>query len=116
MTDDGGRINHRLLVVRRLPSVLWLRTRCEAQVEVARFERVLVLAQGGLVGGGRYVEPGRQLPVHQPGAAQLLEARQVADRFQPEMGQESLGGPEGDRPARRLAPAARADTAGLEAD
>src|ERR1700736_5084238 len=109
MTDDGGRINHRPLVVRRLSSVLRLRTRGETQVEVAGFERVLVLAQSGLVGGRRYVETGRQLPVHQPGAAQFLEARQVADRFQPEMRQESLGGPEGDRPARRLAPAARAD-------
>src|SRR6202011_3938233 len=44
-TEDGGRINHRLLIVRRLSSVLRLRTRGEAQVEVARFERVLVLAQ-----------------------------------------------------------------------
>ena len=61
------------------------RPRRQAEIEIARLERVLVLAQRRIVRRQRHREAGRQAAVEQAGALQLVEARQVADRLEPEM-------------------------------
>src|SRR5207244_3306634 len=59
--------------------------RREAEIEVARLERVLILAQRRIVGRQRNREPGRQAAVEQAGPFELVEARQVADHLEPEV-------------------------------
>src|SRR5207237_532187 len=93
---------------------LRLRPWCEPKIEVARLERVLVLAQGRVVRRHRHGETGRQPPVEQAGALELVEAGQIADRLEPEMRQKRLRRTEGERTPRGLATAARADPASLE--
>src|SRR5262249_33203523 len=91
-----------------------LRRRRQAKIEVARLERILVLAQGRIVRRHRHREARRQPAVEQARALQLVEARQIADRVEPEMREECLAGAIGHRPARRLAPPARTNPAGLQ--
>ena len=55
-----------------------LRRRREAEVEIARLERVLVVAQRRIVGRHRHREARRQAVVEQARAFQLLQARQIA--------------------------------------
>src|SRR5262245_47843643 len=79
-----------------------LRPRRQAEIEVARLERILVLAQRRIVRRRRHREAGRQLPVEHARALELVEARQVGQRLEPEMRQELLGRSVGERTARRL--------------
>ena len=78
------------------------RPRREPEIEVARLERILVVAQRSVVRGQRDREAGRQAAIEQAGALELIETGQIADRLQTEMRQECLGGAEGERTARRL--------------
>src|SRR5262249_59321240 len=79
----------------------------EAKIEIARIERVLVFPQRRVVRRYRNRKPGGQLAVQQPGALELVEAREVGNRVEPEMAEKRVRRPERNRPARRLAPAAR---------
>src|SRR5262245_32313616 len=65
--------------------------RRETDIEIARLERVLVLAQRRIVGRRRHRKSRRQAVVEQARALQFLEARQIAQRFQTEVRQEVLG-------------------------
>src|SRR5512134_3513237 len=85
--------------------------RREPEVQVARLERILVVAKLRIVGRHRHREARRQAMIEQAGALQLLESGQVAELLQAEMRQEILGRAVGDRPARHLAAAARLDPA-----
>src|SRR5580704_7264293 len=59
--------------------------RNEAEVEIARFERVFVVAQGRIVRRHRNAEAGGQRRLDQAGALEFVEAGQVVERLQPEM-------------------------------
>src|SRR6185295_6989223 len=59
-------------------------------------------------------EIGRNARVQQAGALELLDARQVANRVEAEMGEERLGRAVSDRATRRAAPSAHPDPASLE--
>src|SRR5215471_622456 len=86
----------------------------QSEVEISGLERVLVLPQARIVRRHRNRKARRQASLEQAGALELVEAREVADRVETEMAQKCVGGPERDRPPRRLAAAARPDPAGLE--
>src|SRR5262245_4712442 len=90
------------------------RPRRKAEIEISRLERVLVLAQRRIIRRRRHRKAGGQPAVEQARAFELVEPRQVGQRLQSEMRQELLGGAIGERPAGRLAAAARADPAGLQ--
>src|SRR3569833_58890 len=91
-----------------------LGSRCKRQIEVARIKWLFILAQGRIIRRRGHGEAGRQPRVQQPGALQLLKARQVAERLQAELGEERVRGAESARPARRLAPAPRLAPTGLQ--
>src|SRR5215217_7025309 len=55
-----------------------LETRGKAKIEVARLERVLILAQGRIVGRQRHGESSRQPAIQQAGALELVDAGQIA--------------------------------------
>ena len=90
------------------------RPRREAEIEIARLERVFVLAQRRIVGRQRHREARRQAAVEQAGALRVrrgpgrspIASRPKCDR-KPRRAV-------GQRPARRLAAAARPDPAGLQ--
>src|SRR5678816_3222554 len=64
--------------------------RRETEVEAARLERVLVVAQRRIVGRHRHRKARRQPVVEQARTLQLFEARQVAQLLQAEIRQEVL--------------------------
>src|SRR5215472_18458438 len=88
----------------------------KAKVEVARLERILVGMQRRIVRRHRHRKAVRQPSVEQARPLELVEARQVRQRLQPEMREEAFGGPVGERTSRHLAAAARADPACLQED
>jgi hypothetical protein len=76
--------------------------------------RVFVGAQ--LVGRVGHVEARRRDGFQEAGGLELVQARQVADAFQPELDQEGLGGAVGDRAARGALAATDLDPADLHQD
>ena len=80
----------------------------KAEIEIAGFSGSSSSRKRRIVRRQRHREAGRQPAVEQAGALELVEPRQIADRVEPEMRQERLAGAVGQRPAGRLAPAARA--------
>src|SRR5579864_4231234 len=96
------------------PLLLLLRAWRKAEIEIARFQRVLVGAQRRVVGRFRHVEPRRQRAVEQAQSLEIVEPGQVAKRLQPKMRQKFRGCPISERPSRGLAAAARADPAGFK--
>src|SRR6266550_3318916 len=88
--------------------------RRQAEIEVARIERVLVVMQRRIVGGHRHREAGRQAAVKETGTFEFFEAGQIDQCVEPEMRQEGFRGAVGQRPTGRLSPPARADPAGLQ--
>src|SRR5580704_19381461 len=62
--------------------------RRQAEVEIARFERVFVVAERRIVGRHRNAEARGQRRLDQARAFELVEAGQIVERLQPEMGQE----------------------------
>src|SRR5271167_3804337 len=82
---------------KRLLAVLVFRLdrRRQRQFQVANLERILVLAQGRVVGRRGNAETGRQAGIQEPSALQFLQARQVAQRLQGELRQESFRGSKG---------------------
>src|SRR5687767_13690082 len=90
------------------------RRRRKSKIEIARLQRVLVIAQGRVVRWNRDRETRRQPPIEQPGTFQLIEARQIAKRIEPEMRQESLARAVGHGAPWRLAASARPDPTGLQ--
>ena len=65
--------------VRCLPTAL------PSQVQLGRFERLLVVVQRRVIRGSRDAEARRKLPVEQAGPFQFVEAGQIGQLFQPEM-------------------------------
>jgi len=57
------------------------RRRRQAQIEVARIERIFVVAQRRVVRWKRDAETGRQIALQEARALEFIEARQVADFF-----------------------------------
>ncbi len=74
--------------MRRLTPCGALRRRREPEIEIARLQRVLVVAQGRIVRRHRHREARRQPAVEQARALELVEPGQVADRVEPEMREE----------------------------
>src|SRR3974377_2018521 len=93
----------------RTLSVATRRRRRHTKVWVPRLQRILVLAQGRVIGRQRHRKARRQIAFQQAGALQFVETGQVADLLQPERAEALIGGAIGDRPAWRLAAAARTD-------
>src|ERR1700682_3494084 len=61
--------------------------RRQAEVEIAGFKRVFVVAQGRIVRRHRNAEACGQRRLDQARALELVEAGQIVERLQPEMGQ-----------------------------
>src|SRR5579864_1265273 len=66
--------------------------RNQAEVEIARFERVFVVAQRRIVGRQRHGKAGRHAAFDQAGAFELVEPGQIGERVEAEMRQERFRG------------------------
>src|SRR4051794_14559696 len=75
-----------------------LRRRDQRKVEIAGLERIFVVAQRRIVRRQRHGKTSRQPAIEQSGAFQFLEPRQIAKRFEAEMGEERFVCSVGDRP------------------
>src|SRR5258708_19717088 len=78
--------------------------RREAEIEIAGFQRVLVIVQGRIVRRHRHLEAGRQPPAEQARALEFLDPRQPAHRIDPHMRHEPPPRPTLHPPARPFPP------------
>src|SRR5829696_2233800 len=78
------------LTIKQRLLLIALRRWRERQIEIAGLQRVLILAQRGVMGRHRNGKAGRQAPVKQTGALQLIKPREIAQSLQGEMSQKCL--------------------------
>ena len=100
----------------RYPGDLFLaarRPRREPEVEIARLERVFVVAQRRIVGGHRHGKAGRQRAVQSPAPLSSSRPGRSVSASSPKCDRKPRGAI-GERASRRLAPAARPDPAGFQ--